>query len=81
MALTENHNHANILSVTYSSFLYDQSPARIRIIIFETSQPEKITGINTENIRGISLPPGFAYAEDADSSYSNWLLDLKLKKK
>ena len=46
----------------------------------ETSQPEKITGINTENIRGISLPQGFAYVEDGDSAYSNWLLDLKLKK-
>jgi len=46
----------------------------------ETSQPEKITGINTENIRGISLPQGFVYVEDGDSAYSNWLLDLKLKK-
>src|SRR6187402_2864812 len=46
----------------------------------ETSQSEKITGINTENIRGISLPQGFAYVEDGDSAYSNWLLDLKLKK-
>src|SRR6187455_2375793 len=46
----------------------------------ETSQPEKITGINTENLRGISLPKGFTYVEDGDSAYSNWLLDLKLKK-
>ena len=46
----------------------------------ETSQPEKITGINTENIRGISLPQGFTYVEDGDSAYSNWLLDLELKK-
>jgi hypothetical protein len=46
----------------------------------EPSQPEKITGINTENIRGISLPQGFTYVEDGDSAYSNWLLDLKLKK-
>jgi len=46
----------------------------------ETSQPEKITGINPENIRAISLPQGFAYVEDGDSAYSNWLLDLELKK-
>src|SRR6187455_1760196 len=46
----------------------------------ERSQTEKITGINTENIRGISLPQGFAYVGDGDSAYSNWLLDLKLKK-
>ena len=41
---------------------------------------DKITGLNTENIRGISLPQGFNYVEDGDSVYSNWLLDLKLKK-
>jgi hypothetical protein len=36
--------------------------------------------IISETIRGISLPPGFNYVEDDDSLYSNWLLDLKLKK-
>ena len=46
----------------------------------ETSQSQKITGINTENIRGISLPQGFIYVGDGDSAYSNWLLDLELKK-
>ncbi len=40
----------------------------------------KITGINIEDIRGISLPQGFTYAEDGDPVYSNWLLDLKFKK-
>ena len=34
----------------------------------------------TETIRGISLPPGFNYVEHVDSSYTNWLLDLALKK-
>ena len=46
----------------------------------ERSQTEKITGINIENIRRISLPQGFTYVEDGDSAYSNWLLDLELKK-
>ena len=36
--------------------------------------------IISETIRGISLPLGFNYVEDDDSLYSNWLLDLKLKK-
>jgi hypothetical protein len=46
----------------------------------ETRSTDKIIGINSENIRGISLPQGFNYVEDGDSVYSNWLLDLKLKK-
>src|SRR6185369_5948445 len=46
----------------------------------ETRPTDKITGINPENIRGISLPQGFNYVEDGDSAYSSWLLDLKLKK-
>jgi len=46
----------------------------------ETIQTDKITVINPENIRGISLPQGFNYVEDVDSAYSSWLLDLKLKK-
>jgi len=46
----------------------------------ETRSKDKITGINTEDIGGIPLPQGFNYVEDGDSAYSNWLLDLKLKK-
>ena len=46
----------------------------------EARQPGKITGITTENIRGISLPQGFNYVEEGDSVYPNWLLDLQLKK-
>ena len=46
----------------------------------ETKPGNKITGINPETIRGISLPLGFIYVYDGDSAYSNWLLDLKLKK-
>ena len=46
----------------------------------ETSPADKITLTDPENIRGISLPQGFTYLEEADSAYSNWLLDLKLKK-
>src|SRR6185295_16535169 len=46
----------------------------------ETRPTEKITGINPENIRGISLPQGFNYVKDGDSIYSNWVLYLKLKK-
>lgn len=46
----------------------------------ETKATNKITGINIETIRGISLPQGFHYVDDGDSVYSNWLLDLDLKK-
>jgi len=46
----------------------------------ETKPNNKITEINPETIRGISLPQGFNYVDDGDSAYSNWLLDLKLKK-
>ena len=46
----------------------------------ETKPSNKITAINPETIRGISLPQGFDYVDDGDSVYSNWLLDLKLKK-
>ena len=46
----------------------------------EPKANNKITGINTETIRGISLPQGFNYVDDGDSVYSNWLLDLQLKK-
>jgi hypothetical protein len=46
----------------------------------QTRTTNKITEINAETIRGISLPQGFSYVEDGDSAYSKWLLDLKLKK-
>jgi len=46
----------------------------------ETKPTNKIMGINSETIRGISLPGGFTYVDDGDSAYSNWLLDLELKK-
>ena len=46
----------------------------------ETKPTKKITGINAETIRGISLPQGFNYVDDNDSVYSNWLLGLNLKK-
>jgi len=45
----------------------------------ETKPTKKITGINAETIRGISLPQGFNYVDDNDSVYSNWLLGLHLK--
>jgi len=46
----------------------------------ETKPTNKIMGSNSETIRGISLPGGFTYVDDGDSAYSNWLLDLELKK-
>src|SRR4030095_4916437 len=46
----------------------------------EAKPTNKITQVNTETIRGISLPQGFNYVDDGDSVYSNWLLYLKLKK-
>jgi hypothetical protein len=46
----------------------------------ETKPTNKIMGSNSETIRGISLPGGFTYVDDGDSAYSNWLLDLGLKK-
>ena len=47
----------------------------------DTKTTNKITGINKETVRGISLPQGFHYVNDGDSVYSNWLLDLDLKKR
>ena len=41
---------------------------------------DKIAGNTPTQIRGISLPQGFSCVEDADTAYSKWLLDLKLKK-
>jgi len=46
----------------------------------ETKPGNKIATLIPETIRGISLPQGFNYVTDGDSAYSNWLLDLKLKK-
>lgn len=46
----------------------------------ETNPSDKISATDPENIREISLPQGFSYVKDGDSAYSNWLLDLKLKK-
>ena len=46
----------------------------------ELTRTDKITTINSDTIRGIFLPQGFNYVEDGDSVYSNWLLDIKLKK-
>ena len=42
--------------------------------------PVQSPKIIEETIRGISLPPGFNYVENGDTSYANWLLDLALKK-
>src|SRR6188768_553198 len=46
----------------------------------ETKPNNEIKAIIPETIRGISLPQGFNYVNDGDSAYSNWLLDLRLKK-
>ena len=46
----------------------------------ETNSSKKIPTMIVETIRGISLPPGFDYVVEGDSAYTNWLLDLKLKK-
>ena len=46
----------------------------------ETNSSKKIPAMIVETIRGISLPPGFDYVVEGDSAYTNWLLDLKLKK-
>jgi hypothetical protein len=46
----------------------------------EAKPNNKIIQVNTETIRGISLPKGYDYVDESDSVYSNWLLDLKLKK-
>jgi len=47
----------------------------------EASSINKVAEIiNPETIRGISLPEGYNYVDDGDTAYSNWLLDLKLKK-
>src|SRR5688572_29979092 len=46
----------------------------------ERETNKTITGNQEKEIRGIYLPKGFSYVDAADSVYSNWLLDLKLKK-
>ena len=46
----------------------------------ETNTEKKMPAMIVETIRGISLPPGFDYVAEGDSAYSNWLLDLRLKK-
>ena len=63
-----------------STLLFAISTCTDRENNIESPRTDKITSINTKNIRGISLPQGFNYVEDGDSVYSNWLLDLKLKK-
>ena len=46
---------------------------------FETT-PDRISKTtDAKNIRGISLPAGFKYVENADSNYANWLLDLTFR--
>jgi len=77
------------LSKTTTMQLYSQLLPALLITISSCTDPENkietrsadnITAINTETIRGIPLPKGFNYVDDGDSAYSNWLLDLKLKK-
>jgi hypothetical protein len=63
-----------------SAFLIAASSCTNAQYSIETKPNNKITGINPETIRGISLPEGFTYVDDGDSAYSNWLLDLELKK-
>jgi len=46
----------------------------------ETKPGDTIAQVIPETIRGISLPQGFNYVTDGDSAYSNWLLDLELRK-
>jgi len=46
----------------------------------ETKPGDRIAPVIPETIRGISLPQGFNYVTDGDSAYSNWLLDLELRK-
>ena len=63
-----------------SAFLISASSCTNAENSIETKPDNKITGINPETIRGISLPEGFTYVDDGDSAYSTWLLDLELKK-
>ena len=65
---------------SFTAFLFvinscTETPKNIALI-----QPGLPAKMIEETIRGISLPPGFNYVEYADSSYTNWLLDLALKK-
>lgn len=48
----------------------------------QPSPLDKITvsSITPETIRGIPLPEGYFHLDDGDSAYSNWLLDLNLKR-
>jgi len=64
----------------FSALLFTVSSCTNAENSIETKSTKKITWINPETIRGISLPEGFTYVDDGDSTYSKWLLDLKLKK-
>ena len=47
---------------------------------FEINPQNELVENSPNEIWGISLPQGFKYADDGDSAYSRWLLNLKLKK-
>ena len=47
---------------------------------FEIHSHNKIPGNFPNEIWGISLPQGFNYVDEVDSTYSKWLLSLKIKK-
>ena len=68
---------------TYACLLLCLAPAFYSCV----DEIKSVKATNTEkpgtgpakNIRGISLPKGFKNVETADSSYANWLLDIRLK--
>ena len=69
---------------TYSTFLF----ALLVIFIscadttatFEMHAPKEVAGDSLNELWGISLPPGYKYADDGDSVYAKWLRKLKIKK-
>jgi len=47
---------------------------------FELRSQKGLTDDTPNEIWGISLPPGFTYADDGDSVYAKWMCNLKARK-
>ena len=77
--LTENHNHMLIYFHFFTALLL--TVGSCSNTKNSKKRPANETTITEpETLRRISLPGGYSYIYDGDSAYSNWLLDLKLKK-
>ena len=69
---------------THSSFLFASLLMAISCAdttgTLELRSQKELPGDTPNEIGGISLPPGFTYADDGDSAYAKWLCNLRMKK-